>query len=299
MSLETEWGCTIYAIYGLVQEIGHSGQKVSQILVFLMYSALGARFGPRAIRAASARQSPYRGFNHRAGLNPYQTPVKLLDCGDIPISPFSSTLALEQMTAAYSELMGRKPQHSSLDYPRLVTLGGDHSIALPVLRALNDLYGEPISVLHFDAHLDTWAPSAYPGSAWDPDGEMQAFNHGSMFWLAGKENLIARNSSVHAGLRTRLGGAGWSDFEDDEKQGWMRIVCDEIDEIGVKGIVQNILDKMGTTKKVYVSVDIDVVDPGLAPGTGSMSCFLPQIFAVLCADIPQQPLKQVDGPREN
>jgi agmatinase len=176
------------------------------------------------------------------------------------------------MTAAYSELLGRrKPEHSSLKFPKLVTLGGDHSIALPVLRALNHRYGEPISVLHFDAHLDTWAPSAYPGSAWDPEGEQQAFNHGSMFWLAGKEALIARNSSVHAGLRARLTGEGWGDFEDDEKQGWMRIVCDEIDKISVKGIVKRIMKKMGTTRKVYLSVDIDVVDPGLAPSIGNMS----------------------------
>lgn len=119
---------------------------------------LGARFGPRSIRSASARQTSFRGFNPRRGLNPYTSPYTILDCGDIPVTPFDNALALHQMTSAFLELGFRSPAfvQSTNPKPKLLTLGGDHSIALPALRALNKIYGGPIAVLHFDAHLDTW-----------------------------------------------------------------------------------------------------------------------------------------------
>lgn len=131
-----------------------SGLRTSKLNV----NFLGARFGPRAIRAASARQTSFRGLNPRRGLNPYTSPYTILDCGDIPITPFDNALALHQMTSAFLELGSRVPAftHSTNPKPKLLTLGGDHSVALPALRALNKIYGGPIAVLHFDAHLDTW-----------------------------------------------------------------------------------------------------------------------------------------------
>ncbi|EHY60118.1 hypothetical protein HRR83_006478 [Exophiala dermatitidis] len=232
----------------------------------------GARFGPRAIRAASARQTTFRGFNHRAGLNPYTSWASILDCGDIPVSPFDNALALHQMTSAYLELVSRRalsytnpPAHK---HPKLISLGGDHSIALPALRALEKIHGGPIAVLHFDAHLDTWHPGAYP-SAWANTPTQADFTHGTMFWVASEEGLIANGSSVHAGLRTRLGGVDWADYENDENQGFLRIEADDIDAVGVQGIIDAIMDRMGTEKPVYLSVDIDVIDPGIAPGTGT------------------------------
>jgi agmatinase len=150
----------------------------------------------------------------------------------------------------------------------LVSIGGDHSIALPALRALQKVYGKPIAVLHFDAHLDTWHPGKFP-SAWANSPAQSDFNHGSMFWIAKNEGLISNTSSVHAGLRTRLAGNDYLDYEDDENQGFLRIESDDIDSVGVAGIVQIIMDRMGTEEPVYLSVDIDVLDPGLAPGTGT------------------------------
>ena len=151
------------------------------------------------------------------------------------------------MSEAYLELAGRGPTEKStqsgvkyFSKPKVITLGGDHSVALPALRALNKAYGHPITVVHFDAHLDTWHPAKYP-SAWiDPeDPTTQSFlNHGSMFWLASTEGLIANGSSVHAGLRTRLSGDDTTDYEDDTQQGWMRISTDDIDDIGTKGIIE-------------------------------------------------------------
>lgn len=122
----------------------------------------GARFGPRAIRSASQRMTAFRGYNARANLNPYTAWAKIIDCGDIPITPFDNALALRQMTEAFGNLaQSQAPEDSrasSITYrnkPKLLTLGGDHSIALPTLRALNTIY-DGVAVLHFDAHLDTW-----------------------------------------------------------------------------------------------------------------------------------------------
>ncbi|KAH7028318.1 arginase family-domain-containing protein [Macrophomina phaseolina] len=238
----------------------------------------GARFGPRAIRAGSGRQTSFRGFNPRAGMNPYTSWAHILDCGDIPITPFDNALALRQMSEAFTELSKRTPPSASAAsssayraHSKLLTLGGDHSIALPALRALRAAYEQPIAVVHFDAHLDTWHPAKYP-SAWiDPDdGSTQSFfNHGSMFWLAATEGLIANGSSVHAGLRTRLAGDDETDWADDSAQGWHRISTDDIDEIGPKGVIESILKNVGTEVPVYLSVDIDVIDPGMAPATGT------------------------------
>lgn len=238
----------------------------------------GARFGPRAIRAGSARQTSFRGFNPRAKLNPYTSWATIVDCGDIPITPFDNKLALRQMSEAFSELSTRKPTtrnaESGVEYlkkPKLLTLGGDHSIALPALRALKEAYGQPVAVVHFDAHLDTWHPAKYP-SGWidnDDPTTQSFFNHGSMFWMAATEGLIKNDSSVHAGLRTKLSGDDSEDWADDSQQGWTRIATDDIDDIGASGVITTILNRVGTEMPVYLSIDIDVIDPGMAPGTGT------------------------------
>lgn len=253
----------------------------------------GARFGPRAIRAASARQTTLRGYNPRARLNPYRSWASVLDCGDIPVTPFDNGLALRQMTQAFAQLSEYAPSTansaSPISYrrtPKLLTLGGDHSIALPALRALEKRYDQPITVVHFDAHLDTWHPAAYPSSwvdftpppesvdANDPKWTQQSFfTHGNMFWLAHLEGLMAGNTSVHAGLRTRLTGV--EDEAEDDRQGWLRIASDDIDDMGWQGVAENIVQRatagkgIRSTAPVYLSIDIDVIDPGLAPGTGT------------------------------
>ena len=95
-----------------------------------------------------------------------------------------------------------------------------------------------------------------------------------MFWMAGNEGLIVNDTSrpsVHAGLRTRLSGDGWDDFDDDAEQNWVRLAADDIDDLGTSGIVEAILQHLGggADEPVYLSVDIDVLDPAFAPGTGT------------------------------
>ncbi|KAI0155072.1 Arginase/deacetylase [Hypoxylon sp. FL1284] len=231
----------------------------------------GARFGPRAIRAASARQTSFRGYNPRAAINPYASWARILDCGDIPVVPVDNAVALPQMTAAFSELGGREAASPEVaSRPRLLTLGGDHSLSLPALRAARAVHGPRLRVLHFDAHLDTWHPARYP-SYWS--SEQSRFTHGSMFWLAGQEGLLSNDSgapNVHAGLRTRLSGT--EDWADDDAQNWVRIAADDMDEEGsggARGIAAAIVAALGTEDPVYLSVDIDVLDPAFAPGTGT------------------------------
>lgn len=110
----------------------------------------GARFGPRFIRAASARQIAFRSFNPRANINPYSNWAKIVDCGDIPVTPYDNAIAREQMTQGLKELGSHRTQSSAINKPKLMTLGGDHSLTLPALRALNEIYGRPVRVLHFD-----------------------------------------------------------------------------------------------------------------------------------------------------
>ena len=88
-----------------------------------------------------------------------------------------------------------------------------------------------------------------------------------MFWLAHNESLIMKGKSVHAGLRTRLSGIG--DNEDDDAQGWIRFSTDDIDDLGFASMARQIVDHVGTETPVYLSIDIDVIDPGMAPGTGT------------------------------
>ena len=228
---------------------------------------VGARLGPRAIREASARHIPSRGFHPEAGINPYKSWARILDCGDIPVTPIDNQLALEMMTEGLYELGSRTSSNPSyFSKPKLVILGGDHSVALPALRAMRKIHGQPMALLHFDAHMDTLNPSAYP-SLWESDNGV--FNHGSMLWMASQEGLLRNQTNVHAGLRTRLTGDGWGDLDNDNDQGFLRISSSQIDDIGAKGIIDLIHQRIGDIVPVYLSIDIDVLDPAFAPGTGA------------------------------
>ncbi|KAB5583452.1 arginase family-domain-containing protein [Coniochaeta sp. 2T2.1] len=233
----------------------------------------GARFGPRAVRDASMRLSAGGGYNTRASHNPLASWAKIVDCGDIPVAPYDNALAMRQITEAYVEL-GKRPATRSVasgsgsrttSNPIIVTIGGDHSISLPILRAMKEVHKTPVSVLHFDAHMDTWAPDTE--AYWDT--EQSRFNHGSVFWHASQEGLIDKRSSLHVGLRSRLGGEDDTDYKTDDQQGFTRIANDDIDTIGTKGIISTINAWIGLSKPVYLSVDIDVLDPSQAPGTGT------------------------------
>lgn len=232
----------------------------------------GARFGPYAIRSGSRRQREVRGYTLAWRNNPYEQGSKIIDCGDVPVNPFDNALAVDQMEVAYSTLINRpvagkdkggRPftsalAHDGKEHPRVISLGGDHTIVLPILRSLHKVYG-PISVIHFDAHLDTWA--GYPGSVTD----QSKVTHGTFFYLANEEGLMS-NTSIHAGIRCKL--MGEVDLENDEAVGFQLVSTDDIDDLGVAEVIRRIRTRVGDSP-VYLSLDIDVIDPGLAPATGT------------------------------
>jgi agmatinase len=136
----------------------------------------------------------------------------------------------------------------------LLTIGGDHTIALPLLRAMHERHG-PVAVLHFDAHLDTW--DTYFG---------EPYTHGTPFRRASEEGLVDPRHSLHVGIRGPLYDAG--DLADSERLGFATIHCTEVERDGLAAAVGRMRERLGDAP-VYVSVDIDVLDPAFAPGTGT------------------------------
>jgi len=202
----------------------------------------GARFGPGHVRAASKLLRPY---NPALGVEPFAV-QQIVDAGDLPVSPFDIAEAINQIEAGADRLADQGA--------RLLTLGGDHTIALPLLRVMARLHG-PVAVLHFDAHLDTW--DTYFGAP---------YTHGTPFRRASEEGLIDREHSVHVGTRGPLYAA--ADLTDDEVLGFQVIACVDFDTHGVSGVIERMKRRLAE-RPVYVSVDIDVLDPAHAPGTGT------------------------------
>ncbi|KAH8979402.1 agmatinase [Lactarius akahatsu] len=241
----------------------------------------GARFGPAGIRAGSRRLTLYGGYNVPLAVNPFLAGLRIVDCGDIPVTPYDNTVAIKQIEEGHRALLHRAPfsalpndthtgtpltpiARDGKHHPRVITLGGDHTIVLPLLRSVHSAYG-PISVIHFDSHLDTWKPSVFGGAPSD----RAAINHGTYFYWASREGLIANGSSIatcHGAIRTTLSGP--ADYANDDESGFQRIEAREIDTIGTDGIIKKIRETVGE-KPVYLSIDIDSIDPAFAPATGT------------------------------
>jgi agmatinase len=144
-----------------------------------------------------------------------------------------------------------------------VALGGDHSISLPILRALNPVYG-PVSVIHIDAHIDTWSPKVFAGSQGSPSRQSQ-YADGTPYYWAGMEGLLT-DTCVHAGIRSSLDSA--EDITLDSELNFSIIPASDIlGSRGIQGIIEDIRSTVPLNKPVYVSLDIDSLDPAFAPGT--------------------------------
>ena len=208
----------------------------------------GARFGPRGVRAASMLVRPY---NPATNTYPFRD-LQVCDAGNVACTPFNNKSALEQIEAHASALIERFEEKAV----KLVAIGGDHLIALPLLRATSKEWGK-LSLIHFDAHLDTFGPYF---------GENET--HGTPFRNAAEEGLFEEDTSIHVGIRGPCYSA--DDFQADKELGFKVIHCRELQRKGVDEIIQRILARVGSkSRPVYVSVDIDVLDPAFAPGTGT------------------------------
>jgi len=202
----------------------------------------GARFGPAAIRAGSRLM---RGYHPGLDLQPFAA-QQVADAGDIACTPFNIAEAIVQIEGGARALLD--------DARHIVALGGDHTIALPLLRAVHAGHG-PLALIHFDAHLDTW--DTYFGAA---------YTHGTPFRRAHEEGLLASDRCAHVGIRGPLFSA--QDLVDDAGLGFTIVGAFDYLDRSVDSIAEELRARVGDLP-VYVSIDVDVMDPAHAPGTGT------------------------------
>ncbi|MBP7369923.1 MAG: agmatinase [Arenimonas sp.] len=194
----------------------------------------GTRFGPRAVRAASAMLAwcqPYAwDFDPLDKLNVVDWGDVFFDSGNIASAPAMITEAYNQFTAANVIPL---------------TLGGDHFISYPILQSLSKKHG-PLSLIHFDAHCDTW----------EDDGNR--IDHGTMFYQAAKNGILDPSRSIQLGMRTF----------NEQTHGFQVLDARWLHEHGVAKAVDAIKQRVGHNK-CYITFDIDFIDPAYAPGTGT------------------------------
>ena len=194
----------------------------------------GTRLGPRAIRAASASLAwcpPYAW-----DFDPLER-LHVIDWGDVYFDPGRPQDAPDAITAAYAPMLARGVTP--------LTLGGDHFVSFPILRALHAVHG-PLALVHFDAHSDTWR---------DEDGRI---DHGTMFFHAARLRYVDPAVSIQLGMRTH----------NAETHGYRVLDARELHQDGVAAAIAAIRERVGAAK-CYVSFDVDFLDPAYAPGTGT------------------------------
>jgi len=202
----------------------------------------GARFGPSGVRAGSRLLRAYHPY---LDVLPW-TVHQVADAGDVACNPFDIREAITQIERAADEALAR--------IGHLVAIGGDHTIALPLLRATARRHG-PLALVHFDAHLDTW--DTYFGAP---------YTHGTPFRRAVEEGLLDLDCSAHVGIRGPLFTD--TDLDDDRRLGFATITSVDLARHGVDQAVDRIRERVGE-RPMYVSIDVDVLDPAHAPGTGT------------------------------
>jgi len=202
----------------------------------------GARFGPSHVRESSRLLRP---FNPAVSISPFAS-QQVIDAGDFAANPFNIEEALATIERDHRIL--------SEKVAKIVTIGGDHTITLPILRSLHAKHG-PISVVHFDAHLDTW--DSYFGAD---------FTHGTTFRRASEEGLLDLEGCMHIGTRGPLYSA--KDLTNDKALGFQIFSSIEFQDLGVAEAIKKLKARVGN-RPTYISIDIDVLDPAHAPGTGT------------------------------
>ena len=194
----------------------------------------GCRFGPQSIRSASVQLAELSSFPF--GIDLYSN-LKIVDWGDCYLDPHLQDTVLDTIFNHAKLLLQNDV--------KLLTFGGDHFISYPLLKAHSELYG-PITLLQFDAHCDTW----------QDDGKR--LDHGTMFARGVTEGIIDPHTSTQVGLRT----VNYDDY------GFDIVSAPWIHRNGVESTL-DIIKNRAKDKSVYLSFDIDVLDPAFAPGTGT------------------------------
>lgn len=231
----------------------------------------GARFGPEGLRLNSRRlgqgRTPVRGNgkpdSKLIGLDPYATNFSIIDCGDVPMTPFDNRIALDQLYRGERAIHKHKTTVAGNKAPKIITMGGDHTITLMALKSAYEQYGK-LSVLHFDSHIDTWNPKVLGGGITD----YMSLNHGTFLHYAAENGYLNKSSCMHLGLRAPYIVPKY-DIEHDKQCGFETITARDLDNFGKDAIIKRIQERVGDLP-VYISVDIDVLDPSVAPATGTM-----------------------------
>jgi agmatinase len=201
----------------------------------------GPRFGPRHVREQSAIIRPW---NPVLNLNPFEK-LRIADYGDLSINPLSIEDTFQRITGQLDDVLKAGA--------RTLCVGGDHSILLPILRSIHKRFG-PVGLIQFDAHNDTWG--GYFGSP---------HSHGTPVRRAIEEGLLVGKDVLQVGLRGQVYAK--EDFEFGRKHGFNVVTSEEFHRGGIP-LVKRHLKKLGG-RPVYITLDIDVVDPAFAPGTGT------------------------------
>lgn len=215
----------------------------------------GARFGPSSIRDISVMLLD--GDNPFFRINPLDF-FNIIDIGDLDL--FNGYME-ESLNLIEQQLF-------NID-SHIICLGGDHTISLPILRALNRKEKEPLALIHFDAHLDSW-----------PDNFGAPIGHGTSFYYAAKENLIDPNYSIQLGIRSPI----QNNIIDKTKELGFTILTSEDIHLSTPTKIAKKIKKVVKNKKVYLTFDIDCIDPSQAPGTGTPEIgglFTWQILSIL------------------
>ncbi|MEL6336404.1 MAG: agmatinase [Pseudomonadota bacterium] len=203
----------------------------------------GTRFGPRQIRAESAMIRP---FNMATGAAPFER-MQVADIGDVPINTFNLAASVAIIEEAFDAILatGCRP----------LTLGGDHTLSLPILRAMARAHG-PVGLVHVDAHADI-----------NEHMFGEAIAHGTPFRRAVEEGLLAQDRVWQIGLRGT--GYGPDDFQWSRDQGFRVVPAEECWHRSLAPLMAQVRESLGD-HPVYLSFDIDSLDPGFAPGTGTV-----------------------------
>jgi guanidinobutyrase len=204
----------------------------------------GARFGPRGIRNESAMIRPY---NMWTRISPFDS-LQIADIGDVAINTFNLLKSVDIIERAYDQIAA----HGAAPF----TLGGDHTIVLPILRALAKKHG-PVGVVHIDAHADVNDVMF---------GEKIA--HGTPFRRLVEEKLVEPNRVVQIGLRTT--GYAADDFDWPRQQGFRVVQAEDCWHKSLTPLMEEVREQLGDEGPVYISFDIDGLDPAFAPGTGTL-----------------------------
>ena len=228
-SADTAAGLDI-AIAGVGLDIGTSNRT-------------GARFGPRQIRSESAMVRPY---GMATGAAPFDS-FQIADVGDVALNSFDLLKSIDIIEKFYDDIL----EHGA----RPASVGGDHTITLPILRAIHKKLG-PVAMVHVDAHADINDHQF---------GEKIA--HGTIFRRAIEEGLIDAHKMVQIGLRTT--GYSAEDFDWSRRQGARVVTAEECWYKSLAPLMAEVRDAFGGDVPAYLSFDIDGLDPSVAPGTGT------------------------------